>query len=30
MYYIVTDAAGISSDMTRYRALAFTETIGKE
>jgi hypothetical protein len=30
MYYAVTGAAGSSSGVTRYRALAFTETIGKE
>ena len=30
MYYIVTGAAGFSSGITRCRALAFTETIGKE
>ena len=26
MYYVVTGAAGFSSSITRYRALAFTET----
>jgi hypothetical protein len=30
MYYIVTGAAGFSSGITRFRALAFTETGRKD